>query len=91
MRASLRPNPRVRGKIDRRVSSIDLLAPIMTTEEVRDYLQRQLFIENSVVRESKFTETCPPIATCSIQQVSYRLLSRELGIHVNDARLYAAS
>ena len=91
MRASLRPNPRVRGKIDRRVSSIDPLAPIMTTEEVRDYLQRQLFIENSVVRESKFTETCPPTATCSIQQVSYRLLSRELGIHVNDARLYAAS
>ncbi|KAF9791119.1 DNA polymerase subunit Cdc27 [Thelephora terrestris] len=39
----------------------------MTTEQVRDYLEKQLFIENTVV--------------------TYRLLSRELGIHVNDARL----
>ncbi|KAF9646451.1 hypothetical protein BDM02DRAFT_3188800 [Thelephora ganbajun] len=39
----------------------------MTTEQVRDYLEKQLFIENTVV--------------------TYRLLSRELRIHVNDARL----
>ena len=82
------------GRVRRIINRLSetLIYQVMTTEQIRDYLEKQLFLENTVVRELESSENTHrrTLGYCSTQ-VTYRLLSREFGIHVSDARLYAGS
>lgn len=57
----------------------------MTSKQAKDFLTKELFIKKNVVRMI-FSLDAVQHRRVSVFQVTFRSLSRELGIHVNDAK-----
>jgi hypothetical protein len=57
----------------------------MTTETANDFLTKQLFIEKKIVSGKSRLAYSQPL-TLPFNKVTYRSLSRQLGIHVNAAK-----
>lgn len=56
-------------------------------KKINDYLTKQLYIEKNVVRERASNHVEP--RTSSLPKVTFRSLSRQFKIHVNQAKKYA--